>query len=131
MVNRSIQAKLLKMKRRGKHRIRSRALINTGHVSEYNGSLRSLSNGHDPLPQSKIPVVLRDLQVDQKIIMIDDHAAKLSLFFKEGRWVFVEEDKRKKSVRRSIVYSNKRIALSVMSACCITWVEQLPTVKAT
>lgn len=129
MANRSIEAKKLKMKRRGKHKTYSKAFVNAGkgpnqeRMAEYYGRVKSMERGEDVLKRCKLPVVLKDIPRDQKIVYVDDTFGKLSLFFHAEMWVFVEEDKIKKTVRRSRIYSNKRIAVAVMDACSITWVE--------
>lgn len=63
-----------------------------------------------------------------RVVLVDDPLGKLDLLFIDRQFMFVETDIQRRRMRKSIIYSNRRIAMAVLEAKAITWVEVLPTV---
>lgn len=188
MVNRSIQSKIMKMKRRNRHAVfsgettkyavrvdrgryqdvritnpgtaeedqiptgkhvvipvgkvsLSKAVINTGRgpdkermqsyydrVPDYSkelpvtigltGPMQELVDNYDRIVRGNTNI--------RRISLVDDAFARLDLLFVDRTYMFIEQDVLKKRMRRSITYSNRGIAMAILEADSITWVEYLP-----
>lgn len=65
--------------------------------------------------------VPRELHIN----FLNDESARLDLFFSGTQFFWVEVDYRRKTWRRSAVYSSKTMAVTLMEQSLLTWVETL------
>lgn len=73
----------------------------------------------------KYQEIIRDTPKDMRICLLDDDLARLDLFFNYQQWFFVEMDYRKNSIKRSCVYRNRSLAMTMLELNKITWVETI------
>lgn len=73
----------------------------------------------------KYQEIIRDTPKEMRICLLDDHLARLDLFFNYQQWFFVEMDYRKKSIKRSTIYSSRTMAMKMLEIHNITWVETI------
>lgn len=67
--------------------------------------------------------IIRDTPKEMRICLLDDDLARLDLFFNYQQWFFVEIDYEKNSIRRSCIYRNRSLAMTMFDMRKITWVE--------
>lgn len=180
MVNRSIEQKIRKMKRRGRFATfsgktaRFAARIDRGRIDKEGNfvvipvgpihlSKTVMSTGRGPdqermqsyyqrlnsfdealpktlgmtfegkgmtTPMCELALKYKELVKEHKnmfVRLLDDELATLDMFFASGKreFFFVEMDKRKKTLRRSMVYSKREYAMACLNHNTITWVEAL------
>lgn len=73
----------------------------------------------------KYQEIIRDTPKEMRICLLDDDLARLDLFFNYQQWFFVEMDYRKKSIKRSTIYSSRTMAMKMLEIHNITWVETI------
>lgn len=183
MVNRSIQQKMLKMKRRNRHAVFSGATSKfmservvtvldpvykpDGSVDEDRMSMKEvripvgrvslsaqvMSTGRGPnqermqeyyqrlnsfdqsLPETlgltgpmkelveNYRRIVNETPKENKVCLINEQAGRLDMFWTFDQVFFVDVDYKKKTLRRSKIYPNKQVALSLLKMEKITWVE--------
>lgn len=73
----------------------------------------------------KYQEIIRDTPKEMRICLLDDDLGRLDLFFNYQQWFFVEIDYRKKSIKRSTIYSSRMMAMKMLEIHSITWVETI------
>lgn len=146
MANRTIQAKVLKMRRRGRFKTFSKGLISTGQgpngnvIAEYVARARinpkqaaldaRFPGAGGTAPKrvevlKKLEKMLNSTPVERSVILFNGRFKRISLYFTEDHTIFffMEEWIGTDQVRRSITYSNRTRAMQVYRAGKVVWVE--------
>lgn len=134
MANRSIQAKILKMKRRGKTLRFSRQVINTGRgpnaerMAEYYARLSSESfevtlSEDLEVKDTRYAQVLQSIPSYHRIRLVDLPSVRLELFLLDDVWFFVETNYDTSTIRRSRDYGSKPFAMRSLIKKTVTWLE--------
>lgn len=73
----------------------------------------------------KYQEIIRDTPLEMRICLLNDDLARLDLFFNLTQWFFVEVDYTKCFIRRSCIYKNRTLAMTMFEMQKITWVETI------
>lgn len=137
-MNRSIEAKKLKMKRRGKHSTYSRATVNTGmgpnpermaeyylRVHSYDQALPATLGLSEPRKEiiSRWEAIVHGIPKEMRISLVNNPTGMLDLFYSHQQFFFVDVDYKNKTIRRSRVYGSKDYAMKMLKYHSIVWVE--------
>lgn len=136
MANRSIQAKILKMKRRGKTLRFSRQVINTGRgpnverMAEYYARVSAESYettlAEDlEIKDIRYAQITLGVSVYHRITLVDCMSGKLELIVLNDKWFFVDFDRKTNTLRRSRDYGSKAFAMGRLKNKMVTWVETI------
>lgn len=73
----------------------------------------------------KYQEIIQDTPLEMRICLLNDDLARLDLFFNLTQWFFVEVDYLKCCIRRSCIYKNRSLAMTMFEMQKITWVETI------
>jgi hypothetical protein len=73
----------------------------------------------------KYQEIIRDTPKEMRINLVNDHLARLDLFFNYQQWFFVEIEYQKNFIRRSCIYRSREMAMTMLKMSKITWVETI------
>lgn len=140
MVNRTIQVKVFKMKRRGKHRTWSKAAVKQSVNKErmqvyYHGPhtytyappevMYGIKDAYHPriAAQIKRRELLTGVEPEMNVTLVDDKFQLVRMFFNSSLtcFIFWNHNRVHNYVQESISYSNKRRADEVWANQSITW----------